>query len=222
MSEISERYRKVAGAFTRARRRPCLTTRGTTRRRATGGWRVTSSVTWWSGCPWMVPRGRRSRSPAVPSVDDDPVGRMGRLQRRVQAALDDPDDRGTRARHAGRALQRGERGRRRSASATSWCTPGTSRERPVSTRRSTPTRCTACSKACCRWTTSLRQSGHYGPRVDVPDRRRRTDQAHRLHRPHALTRSREIHAAASSCSIEGARSGAATSVAQRAQRASSQ
>ena len=33
----------------------------------------------------------------------------------------------------------------------------------------------------------LRQSGHYGPKVDGRRRRRRPDEADRVHRPHALT-----------------------------------
>ena len=179
-SEIADRYRKVAGAVHpsargRARRRvgQHRTVRGLgrARHRAAHG-RVDAGA---------VPRRRRIEVPEG-AVGRRRSGRgVGRLSDALQAALDDPEIAERSSTH-GPGASRVETPSRRSASATSSCTPGTSRGPPGSTRPSTPTRCTDSSPAWSRSDEMLRQSGHYGPPRRGPPRRRRTDQAHRLHR----------------------------------------
>jgi uncharacterized protein (TIGR03086 family) len=90
MSEISERYRRVAGAFTERARAvpddawdnpaPCE------------GWVardvVRHMVEW---MPSMCLAGPGLEVPTVPSVDDDPVGAWVGISDALQAALDDPE-----------------------------------------------------------------------------------------------------------------------------------
>ena len=49
-----------------------------------------------------------------------------------------------------------------------------------------PDKCAAMLEGMLPMDEVLRQSGQYGPRVERPRRRRRADQAARVHRPHPL------------------------------------
>jgi uncharacterized protein (TIGR03086 family) len=90
MGEIADRYRKVAGDFTeRARAVP------------DGAWDNPAPCEGWVArdivrhmvewMPAMCLTGAGLELPAVPSVDDDPVGAWVGISDALQAALDDPE-----------------------------------------------------------------------------------------------------------------------------------
>lgn len=90
MSEVAERYRRVAGRFTaRAKAVP------------DAAWDLPSPCDGWDArdvvrhmVEWMPPflhAGAGVALPAGPSVDDDPVGAWGALSGGIQALLDDPE-----------------------------------------------------------------------------------------------------------------------------------
>ena len=90
MSDISERYRKVAGAF--SQRAKAVPDDAWDNPAPCEGWVardiVRHMVEW---MPWMCLTGAGLEVPTVPSVDDDPVGAWIGISDALQAALDDPE-----------------------------------------------------------------------------------------------------------------------------------
>lgn len=89
MTEISERYRRVAGAFTE--RAEAVPDGAWDNPAPCEGWVardvVRHMVEW---MPWMCLTNAGLEVPAVPSVDDDPVGAWVGISNALQAAVDDP------------------------------------------------------------------------------------------------------------------------------------
>jgi uncharacterized protein (TIGR03086 family) len=90
MSQIADRYRKVAAGFTeRATNVPSDAWDNTA---PCEGWVardvVRHLVEW---MPWMFFTSAGIEAPALPSVDDDPVGAWNALNASIQGLLDDPE-----------------------------------------------------------------------------------------------------------------------------------
>ena len=91
MSDISDRYQRIAGGFTARVVGSARSTRGTGPRRARAGWArdvVGHLVEWIPAfffATWDIEAGE------LPSATEDPVGAWMAFDRTVQAALDDPE-----------------------------------------------------------------------------------------------------------------------------------
>lgn len=167
MSEISERYRKVAAGFTQ--RVAAVPETAWDNPAPCEGWVardvVGHLVDWLPGFffgTWDIP------FPPHPSVDDDPAGAWMALDTVIQSALDDPDV-------AGR--ERETRMGRASLAATidTICTPDVlihtwDLARAVGLdERLDPDEVHRFAAGIEPLDEVLRASGHYGPRVPVPD-----------------------------------------------------
>ena len=167
MTEIAERYRKVAGEFTRRARAvpaaawdnpaPCE------------GWVardvVRHMVEW---MPGMVLAGVGLDWPKEPGVDDDPAGAWEAVSDAIQAGLDDPDI-------AGCELEM-RVGRFTMEQAVDMFCTGDILVHTWDLARATGLDETLDAAEVHRLYAGmepmdevLRQSGHYGPRVEVPD-----------------------------------------------------
>ena len=90
MTEISERYRKVAGEFTK--RAEAVPDGAWDNPAPCDGWVardvVRHMVEW---MPWVCLESAGLEVPTVPSADEDPVGAWVGISDALQAALDDPE-----------------------------------------------------------------------------------------------------------------------------------
>ena len=151
VSEIAERYRRVAAGFTE--RVEAVPADRWTSASPCEGWDARAVVRHVVDAHGLF-EGMVGRSLGdIPSVDDDPAGGVGRRPRRGAGRPRGSREGGLRVRRVLRSQHL--RGRRSTASspATSWSTPGTWPGRPGSTRPSRPTRWSEGSSRSSPWAT---------------------------------------------------------------------
>jgi uncharacterized protein (TIGR03086 family) len=168
MTEIADRYRKVAGRFTETAAAvpapawdnpsPCE------------GWAardvVRHLVEWF---PPFLSSGAGIDLPPGPSVDDDPAGAWQHLYDEVLALLEDPAT-------SGRVLSNPHIGEVALPQAVSQFFTGDVFQHTWDLARATgqdptldPERCAAMLAGAEPYEDAMRQSGQYGPRVEVPE-----------------------------------------------------